>query len=259
MKFKLSSKCTSNQAEQLAIVKSWDAIAGGVPQAIDKQKRATIYTDISLTIYSLKNPRNHKSLIHKIREKVIALEEHKWKIQLTWVKAHVGLYGNEIADKLAKEAATDRSLQACYDKIPKSVILNELRDESRAKWEIEWHNTNNGKVTKWFFPYVRDRLKTKLNVSSSFTAVLTGHVKTKAYLQRFHIIENSTCPCNKSEQSIDQLLYECDLVKQERNILIKQIQKTEKWPVTKNTHISKQQKHFKRFVDSIDFQKLQSE
>ena len=39
-----------------------------------------------------------------------------------------------MADKLTKEAATDRSLQACYDKIPKSVILSELRDESIAKW-----------------------------------------------------------------------------------------------------------------------------
>jgi Ribonuclease HI len=139
---------------------------------------------------------------------VTALEENNWKIQLTWVKAHVGLYGNEMADKLAKEAATDRSLQACYDKIPKSVILSELRDESKAKWETEWHNINNGKVTKSFFPYVRDRLKTKLKVPSSVTAVLTGHGKIKAYLQQFHIIENSMCPCNKREQSVDHILYE---------------------------------------------------
>ena len=34
------------------------------------------------------------------------------------------------------------------------------------------------------------------------------------------------CPCNKSEQSDDHILYECDLVKKEIIILIKQIQKT---------------------------------
>ena len=158
-----------------------------------------------------------------------------------------------------KEAATDWSLQECYVKIPKSVILSELRDESIANWETEWHDTNNGKVTKSFFPHVRDRLKTKVKVSSSFTAVLTGHGKTKVYLQRFHIIDNSMCPCNKSDQSVDHILYECDLVKEERSTLIKQIQKTEKWPVTKNTLISKYQKLFKRFVDSIYFEKLQSD
>ena len=106
LKFKLSSRCTNNQAEQLAIVKALDTIAGGVPQAIDKPKTATIYTDSSITIDSLKNPRNHRSLIHMIREKVTALEEKNWKIHLTWVNAHVGLYGKEMADKLAKEAAT---------------------------------------------------------------------------------------------------------------------------------------------------------
>ena len=90
-----------------------------------------------------------------------------------------------------------------------------------------------GKRPNRFFPNVRDRLKTKLKVSSRFTAILTGYGKTKAYLQRFHIIENSMCPYNKSEQSVDHILYECDLVKKERIILIKDIQKTEKWPVTK--------------------------
>ena len=45
----------------------------------------------------------------------------------------------------------------------------------------------------------------------------------------------------------------------ERSTLIKHIHKTEKWPVTKNTLISQYLKLFKRFVDSIDFEKLQSD
>ena len=67
------------------------------------------------------------------------------------------------------------------------------------------------------------------------------------------------CPCNKSDQSVDHILYECGLVKEERSILMKQIQKTEKWPVAKNILISKYKKLFKIFVDSIDFEKLQSD
>ena len=101
-------------------MKALHEIAGRVPQAIGKEKTFIIFTDSSITIDSLKNPHNHKSIIQNIREKVIELEENNnWKIQLMWDKAHIGLYNNDMADKLAKEVATDRKLQACYDKTQK--------------------------------------------------------------------------------------------------------------------------------------------
>ena len=36
------------------------------------------------------------------------LERTSWTVQFSWVKAHVGIYGNELADQLAKAAACDR-------------------------------------------------------------------------------------------------------------------------------------------------------
>jgi len=41
-------------------------------------------------------------------ERVSTLEGSEWKIEFWWVKAHVGIYGNEIADRLAKKAARSR-------------------------------------------------------------------------------------------------------------------------------------------------------
>jgi len=36
------------------------------------------------------------------------LERTNWTIAFSWVKAHVGIYGNELADKLAEAAACSR-------------------------------------------------------------------------------------------------------------------------------------------------------
>ena len=60
-------------------------------------------------------------------KKYLALEEMgttKWTIQFCWVRDHVGIQGNELADALAKEAATNADLIESYKKIPKSVVMS---------------------------------------------------------------------------------------------------------------------------------------
>jgi hypothetical protein len=64
----LHSKCSNNQAEQLAMVKAMETlqdlhIADNVPREL------TIHTDSRITLQSLKNPKNHKHLIDEIRKK----------------------------------------------------------------------------------------------------------------------------------------------------------------------------------------------
>ena len=59
------------------------------------------------------------------------------------------------------------------------------------------------------------------------------------------------CPCKIGEQTKDHILYDCDLVKQERNKLKAEILRTEILPVSKDTLINKHTKTFNKFVDSI--------
>ena len=49
---------------------------------------------------------------------MIELERREWTIKFTWIKAHMGNHGNDIADNLAKEATKNKEIM--YDKIPKS-------------------------------------------------------------------------------------------------------------------------------------------
>ena len=116
-----------------------------------------IHTDSRITLESIKNMKNQNHLIEEIRKKNIALEKENWNIEYTWLKAHAGQYGNELADKFATEAA--RNSHICYNKIPKSEIKHQEREKSIEKWQQQWDNTTKGLVTKEFFPNIKDRLK----------------------------------------------------------------------------------------------------
>jgi ribonuclease HI len=49
------------------------------------------------------------------------MKRKSWEITLCWVKAHAGILGNELANMLAKKAATNEKLTVGYNRIPKKV------------------------------------------------------------------------------------------------------------------------------------------
>ena len=175
------------------------------------------------------------------------------------VKAHVGIRGNELADKLAKNAAANENIKESYNRIPKNVILKEHEEESVTKWQREWTNSTKGRITKDFFPDVKERLNVKINLTQKFTAMVTGHGKTNSYLHRFKIIKAPTCPCGNRDKNIDHLLFDCQLLNKERNLLKHSIQKTKNWPTNKRELIGKHIKNFMKFTNEITLNEINVE
>ena len=118
-----------------------------------------IHTDSRITLDYLKNMKNRNYLIEAIWKKAIELEKENGYIEYTWIKAHAGHEGNELADKLAKEATRDSEI--CYNKISKSEIEHQEKEIRIEKWQQLWDNTTEGTVTKEFFPKIKDRLNIK--------------------------------------------------------------------------------------------------
>ena len=253
MRFTLHNSCSNNQAEQLAVVKALETIkelqiAENIPSEV------TVHTDSRISLQSLKNTNNHRYLIDEIRKKAISLEKHNWKITFTLIQAHVGHYGNELADKLAKEAAGKDKI--VYNRIPKCEIAQQLREQTMEKRQIQWESTTKALKTKEFFPNTKDRLNTKINLTPNFTAFVTAHGKTKAYLHRFKIIESPECPCCGGSQTVDHLFYDCTILESEGVRLIGKISRQDNWPVNESCLVKKYIKYFLHFTKTIDFTKL---
>jgi len=207
-KFRLNHRCSNNQAEQLAIVKAPDLI-NYLKIAANNPRTIAVHTDSGITIESMKNASNHNYLIEEITNRLINLRSAKWTIEFSWIEARAGNLGNELADRLAKDAASDKDIPVVFDRIPKTTPYSELEEEATLKWQEEWELCNKAAVTKQFFPNVRDKIHRRITINPKFTALVTGHGKTKSYLYIFKITDNATCPCNTEDQTPDHRLNNC--------------------------------------------------
>jgi len=167
----------------------------------------------------MKNVNNHSYLIEEIRERLLKLERSNWAVKFVLVKSNAGILGNELADQLAKTAARDENMTTSFSRIPLSTLFRELEEKPKLKWQQNWEESPKAALTKQFYPNITDRLKSKIVIISNFTAVFSGHSKTRAYLHRFKLLESATCPCNKGYQTTDHLIYHCTLLHQQRGRL----------------------------------------
>ncbi|PSN48010.1 hypothetical protein C0J52_18587 [Blattella germanica] len=139
-----------------------------------------------------------------------------------------------MADKLAKEAAKDNDQEAIFNRILLTTVTTEINKTTLHKWQQQWETTVNGALCRQFFPTMEQRLKMKIPVTPTFTAILTGHEKTNSYLHRFKIKENPNCPCTTVPQTTEHLIYNCRILESQRKTLKHQIiQKGGSWPTEK--------------------------
>jgi len=92
------------------------------------------------------------------------------------VKAHAGIEGNEVADRLAKDATQDQKDGTyVYDRIPISTIASMVKEEGLKKWQAQREKAVNGASCRSCFPKVDQRLKLRIPITPEFTAIISGH------------------------------------------------------------------------------------
>ena len=98
--------------------------------------KVIIYSDSLSAIDAIKSFSSKHPLVLEIQVLIHKLKTRNISVAICWIPAHVGLKGNEEADRVAKEAVSKPCIQR---KIPIDDVIAVIKSKVNEKWQGEWN------------------------------------------------------------------------------------------------------------------------
>ena len=141
------------------------------------------------------------------------------QIIFVWTKAHIGIEGNEHADRLAKAGTT---LEDMLDIPLPSTISGQLMEALRGRWDHEWTQHTECRQSK-LFQSSQDTDKAKQVMEwprlklGRYIRAITGHNNLLYHIHNMYNFISPICRfCNEENEEFYHLAYTCPALWYER-------------------------------------------
>jgi ribonuclease HI len=180
------------------------------------------------TLASVKSVNSKNFLISDIHNELRESSENGRQIQLVWIPSHIGLQGNETADKLALLSCKSTTVDTLDTPTPD--LKSQIAFDHFILWDTHWRLTNQHKgkdyaqlftqghipKTTWF-----DKLRGQTrSFYTSLSRLRFAHVTSPDRLFAWKIATTPACVCSFSPGTLSHLLFACPRYNAPRQNLI---------------------------------------
>ena len=213
IQYSLPNNATVFTAE-LAAIFSAVKIVKNLPQ-----QNFVIFSDSRSAIEALKNYMPRNPLVQQIKISLHKLYEAGVNIEICWIPAHIGVKGNEDADKAAKAATT---MTRSNIKIPVSDFLPSLKTNIFNRWQSLWNDESENNKLKQIKPNVglwHSSLQKMRTIEVILSRLRIGHTRlTHGYLMNSPHEPAPECRDCRTTLTIKHILCDCQKYQQPRAI-----------------------------------------
>ena len=176
-----------------------------------------IYSDSRSALEAIDKfyPINH--IVCQIQEKAHTIIEQGKQIMICWIPAHVGISGNEKADRAAKEAILE---QRSASQPPHQDTYPKFKEEQYRKWQLRWDIEPMANKLKQIKDTVKPwKMETKIDRETQvkLTRLRIGHtLLTHGHLMIQPKEDPTKCSKCNIELTINHIIQDCPHVRPQR-------------------------------------------